>query len=370
MKNTIGNNLSITLFGESHGDVMGVVMDGLPAGIEINEELLNHQMGLRKAHGLISTQRHEDDEVQFVSGIFEGKTTGMPVCILIPNKNQNSQDYDAVRGIARPSHADYVAHVKYGGHQDTRGGGHFSGRLTAPLVAAGAIAVQLLNQKGIFLATHIKQLHTICDDDFAKDEKGLLNQITEMNSKQFAVLNNESAEKMISIIEEARKNLDAVGGILETVVLNFPIGVGEPTFDSVESRLSHALFSIGAVKGVEFGLGFDFADQFASQVNDEFRLVDGRVFTTTNHNGGVNGGISNGMPLQFKTVIKPTPSIGQKQKTINFLTNEETDIETMGRHDPAIIHRARVVVDSMVALTLVDCMMDTYGRAYFMGDRK
>lgn len=370
MKNTIGNNLSITLFGESHGDVMGVVVDGLPAGIEINQELLQHQMGLRKAQGLLSTQRHEDDVVQFASGIFVGVTTGMPLCMLIQNKNQTSNDYDINKEVARPSHVDYVAHVKYGGHQDTRGGGHFSGRLTAPLVAAGAIAIQLLNQKGIFLATHIKQLHTISDDDFSKDEKGLLKQITELNDSEFAVLNHDRGGEMKEIIEEARNNMDAVGGILETVVLNFPLGVGEPTFDSIESRLSHALFSIGAVKGIEFGLGFDFADKLASQVNDEFRIKDGRVVTTTNYNGGINGGISNGMPLQFKTVIKPTPSIGQKQKTINFVTMEETELETRGRHDPAIIHRARVVVDSMVALTLVDCMMDTYGRAYFMGDRK
>lgn len=370
MKNTIGNNLSITLFGESHGEMIGAVLDGLPAGIEINQELLNHQMSLRKAQGTISTQRHEEDEVRFVSGIFEGKTTGMPCCLIIENMNQQSKDYSQTKDLARPSHVDYVADAKYAGYQDYRGGGHFSGRLTAPLVACGALAIQLLNQKGIFLGTHIKQLHEIIDDDFSDDEKVLLKQLNDINEKKFAVLDHGKEDEMILAIEDARMNLDSVGGILETAVLNFPVGVGEPTFDSIESKLSHALFSIGAVKGVEFGLGFGFADKYASEVNDEFRMRDGRIITTTNNNGGINGGISNGMPIRFKMVVKPTPSIAQCQKSVNFKTMEDADIEIHGRHDPAIIHRARVVVDSMVALTLVDCLMDTFGRNWFRGERK
>lgn len=370
MKNTIGKHCSVTLFGESHGELMGVVIDGLPVGIEIDHDNIKSQMNLRKAQGAISTQRHESDEVQLVSGLFEGKTTGMPLCILIKNQNQASKDYELNKGCARPSHADYVAHIKYEGYQDTRGGGHFSGRLTAPLVAAGAIAIQLLRQKNILIGTHIKQLHTLCDDEFSTDEETYLKQIKEINGKQFAVLHPERAEEMIKLIEEARNNKDAVGGILETMVVHLPCGVGEPTFDSLESKLSHALFSIGAVKGVEFGLGFDFADKFASQVNDEFRIKDGKVITSTNFNGGINGGISNGMPLQFKTVIKPTPSIGQKQNTVNMLTNEETELEIIGRHDPAIIHRARVVVDSMVALTLVDCLMEAFGPQFFKDECK
>ncbi len=370
MKNTIGNNLCVTLFGESHGEMIGAVVDGLPAGIEINQELLEHQMRLRKAEGTISTGRHEADVVRFVSGVFEGKTTGMPCCMVIENKDQHSNDYSRTKDIARPSHVDYVANVKYAGYQDYRGGGHFSGRLTAPLVAAGALAIQLLNQKGIFLGTHVKQLHTVIDDDFSEDEKMLLKQLTEMNGKKFAIINNEVESDMIMAIENARMSLDSVGGILETAILNFPVGIGEPTFDSIESKLSHALFSIGAVKGVEFGLGFGFADKMASQVNDQFQMKDGRIVTTTNNNGGINGGISNGMPIRFKTVVKPTPSIAQKQHSVNFKTMEDTDLEIVGRHDPAIIHRARVVVDSMVALTLVDCLMDTYGRNYFIGDKK
>ncbi|SJZ95783.1 chorismate synthase [Anaerorhabdus furcosa] len=370
MKNTIGNLFRVTLFGESHGEAIGVVLDGVPAGIEIDKELFDHQMFLRKPKGTISTQRREKDEVNFVSGLFEDKTTGAPCCMLIYNGDQHSQDYLKIKDVARPSHADYAANVKYGGFQDYRGGGHFSGRLTAPLVAAGAIAIQILKEKGITIGTHVKQLHTIVDDSFSTEIEECKKQIEEINQKEFSIINEDKKEDMIQRIDEARMSLDAVGGVLETCVIGMPAGIGEPAFDSIESRLSHAIFSIGAVKGIEFGLGFGFKDKMSSEVNDEFEVIDGNIVTKTNNNGGINGGISNGMPILFKTVVKPTSSIAKHQKSVNFNTKENVDLEIKGRHDPAIIHRARVVVDSMAAITLVDCLMERYGMVWFQGEKK
>ncbi|MEG0176835.1 chorismate synthase [Anaerorhabdus sp.] len=365
MKNTIGNLFTVTQFGESHGEAIGVVLDGVPAGLEIDMEALNYQMYIRKPKGTISTQRHEADEVRFVSGVFNGKTTGSPCCIIIENGAQHSKDYESLKEVARPSHADYAAEVKYNGFQDYRGGGHFSGRLTAPIVAAGAIAIQLLKQKGIVLATHVAQLHHITDELFSDNQDECLKQINMINEVEFALINQDRKEEMIACIDQARMNLDAVGGILETCVLGMPAGVGEPNFDSIESRISHAVFSVGAVKGIEFGLGFGFKDKYSSEVNDEFEIVNGKVVTKTNNNAGINGGITNGMPIKFKTVVKPTPSIAKQQNSINFKTNENVHLEINGRHDPAIIHRARVVIDSMVAITLVDCLIERFGITWF-----
>lgn len=369
MKNTIGNLLTMTLFGESHGEVMGVVLDGLPSGIAIDLELVKKQMNKRKPQGTISTSRHEDDEVKIVSGVFNGYSTGAPCCMLIENKNQQSKDYSKIKDVARPSHADYSANEKYFGYQDYRGGGHFSGRLTAPIVAAGAIALSMLESKGITLGTHILKLNKIEDEAFSMDENNCAKQINDINDKVFSTISDTVGSEMIKSIEEARMNQDSVGGILETQILNFPSGVGEPSFDSLESRLSHAMFSIGAVKGIEFGLGFDFANYTGSKCNDQFIYVDGKTKTVTNNNGGINGGISNGMPINFKTVIKPTPSISLKQQSVNFKSNENVDLVIEGRHDPAIIHRARVVVDSMTALTLVDCLIERYGILWFQGKK-
>lgn len=370
MKNTIGNLFTVTLFGESHGEAIGVVLDGVPAGVKIDMELFDYQMFLRKPKGTISTQRREKDEVRFVSGVFEERTTGAPCCMLIYNGDQQSKDYLNIKDIARPSHADYAANMKYGGFQDYRGGGHFSGRLTAPLVAAGAIAIQLLKSKGITIGTHVKQLHSIEDDSFSTDMEECQQQIAQLNQKEFSILNEKLKDKMIQRIDKARMSLDAVGGVLETCVMGMPAGIGEPAFDSIESRLSHAIFSIGAVKGIEFGLGFGFKDKMSSEVNDEFEMVEGQIQTKTNNNGGINGGITNGMPILFKTVVKPTSSIAKHQNSVNFKTKENVDLEIKGRHDPAIIHRARVVVDSMAAITLVDCLIERYGIVWFQEDSK
>lgn len=355
MKSVIGKNITISLYGESHGPAIGVVMDGLPSGILIDTDFMQSQLEKRKPKGKISTQRKEDDDFKILSGVFNGYTTGTPIHIMIENKNQRSQDYHPE--LPRPSHADYVAHVKYRGYEDYRGGGHFSGRLTAPIVAAGSIALDILKRKDILVGTHIKKCQHIEDRDFNDYEDDILL----CNNKYFACLDEKIEQEMKTHIESIGSSCDSVGGILESCVYNLPIGIGEPYFNSVESVLSQYLFSIGGVKGIEFGLGFDFVNHLGSEVNDELQFVDDKVVTTTNHNGGINGGITNGMPLILKTVIKPTPSIYKKQNTINLDTMENDTLELTGRHDPAIFHRARVVVDSMIALALLDLCIQKYG---------
>ena len=354
MKNQIGNNISMTLFGESHGLCIGITLDGLPAGFKIDEERIRQDMNQRKAKGKISTQRHEEDKVEIVSGYFEGYTTGSALTILIQNQNTRSADYKKTQYRLRPGHADYTAYEKYKGFQDYRGGGHFSGRLTACIVAAGSICRQILESKNVYIGTHLKQVHHIQDDSF--DEKNLYNQIQAVNHMDFAILNPEKKEEMIQCIERAASNKDSVGGILETAIINYPSGIGEPFFDSIESILSHLLFSIPAVKGVSFGEGFGFASLYGSQANDAFVYTD-RIQTKTNHNAGINGGISNGMPIIIHTCVKPTPSIFKEQESVDYQTKENVKLVIQGRHDPCILHRARVVVDSMVAFGLLDLWM-------------
>ena len=360
MKNTIGNNFAITIFGESHQRAIGVVIDGLAPGIKINFELVNRMMNQRKAKGKISTQRHEADEVEIISGFFEDHTTGTPLTILIQNTSQHSNDYQQLKTRLRPGHADYSAFKKYEGYQDYRGGGHFSGRISAPLVCAGAIAMQVLNQKGIKIGSHIKQLHHLEDIPFSDDESLLEQQIDDVNNMDFAVLDKDKKQAMISFIEACAKDKDSCGGILESAILHVPAGLGEPFFDSIESRLSHLLFSVPAVKGVSFGLGFDFSKHLGSEVNDPFYYDEksDKVKTRTNCNGGINGGISNGMPLIINTVIKPTPSIFKQQESIDAMTHQSVQLTIQGRHDPAIIHRARIVVDSVLAIGLLDLYLE------------
>lgn len=366
MNNTIGNLITLTVFGESHGPAIGGVLDGLPPGLAVDEAYIASQMDLRRAVGKISTGRHEADVPEFLSGVKNGRTEGTPLAFMIRNSDVKRSDYDMLAETARPSHADYTGHVKYSGFQDASGGGHFSGRLTAVITAAGAILRQALEQKGILIGTHIRSLHGIEDDPFLQNE--LVQQIRALNAKDFAVLNEETGKQMIAEIEHAASLHDSLGGILETAVSGLPAGIGEPMFDSLESRLSHALFSIPAVKGVEFGSGWELAQMYGSEANDAFGIEDGQVITLTNHNGGINGGISNGMPVLFRTVIKPTPSIARSQKTVNFRTMEETEITIAGRHDPAIVHRARVVQDTMTALVLADLLAQHFGLMWLKED--
>lgn len=365
MKNTFGQSVSVTIFGESHGGEIGVVVDGLAPGITIDEEYIASRLALRRPAGKISTSRIENDEFRIISGIFNGKTTGAPICIIIPNTNTHSADYEAMRALARPSHADYTAYEKYHGFEDYRGGGHFSGRLTAPIVAAGAIAQTVLASKGMILGTHISRLCGICDRKF----DNIKDDIKYLSTADFPVLDEKAGEKMTAEILEAATDGDSVGGILECAVLGVPAGVGEPWFDSVESVLSHALFSIPAVKGVQFGDGFALSDMRGSKAGDAFRVENGKIVTKTNHNGGINGGITNGMPIIFSVAVKPTPSIFKIQETVDFIKGENAEITINGRHDPAIVHRARAVVDAVTALTLCDLLALRYGTDFFGGDK-
>ncbi len=365
MKNTFGTSVAVTLFGESHGAMLGAVVDGLAPGIRVDEGFIAHQLSLRRPRGGISTARVETDKFQIVSGMFEGKTTGTPLAILIPNENAKSGDYAATRALARPGHADYTAYAKYHGFEDYRGGGHFSGRVTAALVAAGAVALTALRGRGICIGTHIARCAGVDDAAFSSD---LDADIAALNEKAFAVLDEAKGEAMRAAIAAAAEEGDSVGGVLETVVTGVPAGVGEPWFDTLEGVLAHALFSVPAVKGVEFGAGFAAADMRGSACNDAFCMDGGAVKTRSNHNGGVNGGISNGMPLRIRCAVKPTPSIFKEQQTVDFLRGTDATLALKGRHDPAVVHRARVVADSVCALVLCDALAQRYGTDWLGGN--
>lgn len=365
MKNSFGNNLTITLFGESHGAYIGATLDGLAPGITIDDDFIKRQLTLRRPSGKISTARVEADEYSIVSGVFNGKTTGTPLCIIIPNKVQRSKDYDNLSRIARPGHADYTAYCKYHGYEDFRGGGHFSGRITAAIVAAGSVCMYALRQKGIDIGTHILSCGNVADrrfEDVAKD-------VEYLDGKAFAVLNDDVEAKMREVMEQVASEGDSVGGVLETAVTGMPKGVGEPWFDTVEGIIAHAMYSIPAIKGVQFGAGFDMVDCRGSEYNDPFRMNGDEVSTTSNNNGGINGGITNGMPILFRCAVKPTPSIYKEQKSIDFINNKDADLVIEGRHDPAIIHRARIVVDCMTAICVYDILAGRFGTDYFGGTK-
>lgn len=365
MKNTLGENFSVTIFGESHGPYIGVVLDGIAPGIDVNKDFINHQLDLRRPSGKISTKRVETDEFILASGVFNDKTTGTPLTILIPNSVQHSKDYEKTATLARPGHADYTANVKYHGFQDFRGGGHFSGRITAALVAAGGIIIPELEKKGIKIGTHIKSLGGIQDRSFGDYQKD----IDFLGGKNFPVLDSEKSAQMKTLAEKIAAEGDSVGGVLESVILGMPAGVGEPWFGTLESELSYALFSIPAIKGVQFGDGFDMVDSRGSEFNDSLQIVQengkSKVITKTNHNGGINGGISNGMPILFRCAVKPTPSIYKTQDTIDMSKNENAKLNIQGRHDPAVIHRARIVVDSVVSFVIYDALAGRFGTDFF-----
>ncbi len=360
-RNSFGSFINITLFGESHGPMVGVVIDGLAPGLIIDKDFISFEMDKRRAVGAISTARQEDDQVEFLSGVYEGHTTGTPLCLVVHNKNTRPSDYDSLYNIPRPGHADFTGRMKYRGYADPRGGGHFSGRLTAPLVAAGAIFRQLLAQQGILLGTHLCSCATLEDALLPEDEPSLRVALTQLNEKRFATLDDDIGMQMQNAIVAAKNGGDSVGGALETAVVGLPAGLGEPFFASVESELSALLFSIPAIKGVEFGLGFGFAYMNGSQANDAFCLREGQIQTTTNFNGGVNGGITNGMPLIVRSVVKPTPSISLAQKSVDFVSGNEVTLQLKGRHDPCILHRARAVADAVVAFGLCDLLCQQYG---------
>ena len=363
MKNTFGTSVSVTLFGESHGPWIGAVVDGLAPGLPVDEAYIAGQLALRRPVGKISTARREADDFRIAGGVFEGRTTGTPLTILIPNTDTRSGDYR--RGPARPGHADWPAFAKYHGFEDYRGGGHFSGRITAALTAAGAVAIGALRDRGIRIATHVSRCAGIEDAPFTDPEK----QAELLNRMPFAVLDEARGAAMRKAIEAAAEAGDSVGGVLETIVTGMPAGVGEPWFDTLESMLAHALFAVPAVKGVEFGDGFALADRRGSEANDAFVLKDGKTVTRTNHNGGINGGISNGMPVLFRCAVKPTPSIALTQDSVDAEGTREEILRLGGRHDPAIVHRARVVVDSVTALVLCDALALRYGTDWLVNGK-
>ena len=368
MKNTFGSSLSLTIFGESHGCAIGAVLDGMAAGVPVEEKFLARCMDQRRARGDgLSTPRVEADRIRFLSGVVNGHTTGTAIALLIENQTTRSGDYAKTADLLRPGHADYTAYAKYHGFQDARGGGHFSGRVTAALVAGGAVVLAALQRAGIDIATHIARCSGISDIPFALDDPAALSaQVQTLATKEagFAVLDAAAEEPMKAAIRSAGAEGDSVGGVLETAILGLPAGVGEPYFDSVESLLAHLAFSIPAVKGIEFGTGFGFADLRGSGANDAFRMKDGHIVTATNHNAGINGGIANGMPVVFRTVVKPTPSIYKQQDTVDYISKKDAQLSIQGRHDPCIVPRAAIVQTCAAALAVGDLLTARYGEGW------
>ena len=358
MSGMYGMNIKMAIYGESHGASIGLVIDGVPPGLKLDLEAIEKEMA-RRAPGKnqLSTQRKESDSFAIQSGFFEGYTTGTPLCVVIKNSDQHSKDYSILKDKMRPGHADYAGFVRYQGFNDYRGGGHFSGRLTAPLVFIGAVAKQALAQEGMLVGAHILQIADIKEENFNSlgiDDKTL----AELNAKDFAVLDDAIGEKMQAKILKAKAELNSVGGVIETMVTHVPAGLGAPYFDSVESRLSHALFSVPAVKGVEFGDGFGISAMTGAEANDTLHFEEGKVVADTNHNGGITGGITNGMPVTFRVAIKPTPSIAREQKTVSLAEQCDTTLTIVGRHDPCIVQRAVPVIEAVTAWTMWDLLIE------------
>ena len=348
-----GDKIKITIFGESHSEAIGVVIDNLPSGIELDFDEIKREMARRAPNGgEFSTPRKESDEVEIVSGYFDGKTTGTPLCGIIRNTNTKSKDYSLLKDVFRPGHSDYGYYLKSEGNNDYRGGGHSSGRLTAPLVFCGAICKQLLRKKGISIGSHIQSIADVKDNSFGIVVDG--SQLENLSKEVFPLLDKSKFENMRKIITEAKEQGDSVGGVIECAVSGLQGGVGEPFFDSIESRLASLLFSVPAVKGVQFGKGYQLTTMKGSEANDPFEFVDGKVVTKTNNNGGILGGISTGMPIVFNVAIKPTASIFKEQDSINIKTKENTRLTIQGRHDSCIVVRAVPVIEAVAAIAIYD----------------
>ena len=361
MKNSIGTSVVLTLAGESHGPGIVAILDGMAPGIHVDESFIADQLSRRRPCGATETARREPDDFSILSGVNEGFTTGAPIAIFIPNSDVRSADYAALEHLVRPSHADYTARIKYKGFEDQRGGGHFSGRITAGIVAAGAIAISALKAKDIRIGTHILSCAGVEDEPFGPEPAA---QIDRLDGSDFPVLGNV-ADAMTERILAARADGDSVGGVIQTAIDGLPAGVGEPWFGSVEGVIANAMLSIGGIKGIEFGSGFALAGMRGSQANDPWEMPDdGNPRTLTNHNGGVNGGISNGMPVVFNCVVKPTPSISIPQHTIDLRTGRNTTLQINGRHDPAIVRRVCIVATSITAIAVCDLLALHFGTDY------
>ena len=357
MTATLGEKIKLTIFGESHGLGIGCVIDGLPPGFAIDLDAVKKEMQ-RRAPGKspLATARNEKDAFIIESGFFEGRTTGTPLCVLIPNSDQHSGDYSKLKNVMRPGHADYSGKVKYNGFNDYRGGGHFSGRLTASLVFIGAVAKQILAEHGISIGAHIAAVAGVNDASFNPLGESA-DTFSELAQKTFPVLDDAAGNEMQQLILAAKQSCDSVGGVIECMAINLPAGIGAPFFDSLESRLAHALFSVPAVKGIEFGKGFTLVQMTGSEANDQMYYDNGMVKTYTNNNGGITGGITNGMPVLFKAAVKPTPSIAKVQKTVDLSTESNTELVITGRHDPCIVQRAVPVIEGVAAWVILDMLL-------------
>lgn len=357
MSSEFGKKLKVSVFGQSHGKAIGVNIDGLPAGEPVDLNELQVFLDRRRpGKDPLSTPRKEADKPIFLSGLANGVTCGAPLCAMIENSDQHSSDYAALSDTPRPAHADYTAFVKWHGQADMRGGGHFSGRLTAPLCIAGGIAKQILARRGIFVGAHLLSIGEQSDDAFPLRPTQEL--FADIAAKSFPVINDEKGAQMQSLIHAVRADADSIGGVIECTAIGLPAGLGSPMFDGIENRLAAALFGIPAVKGVEFGAGFDVAKRKGSENNDPFTVQDGKVTPLTNHAGGILGGITTGMPVVARVAVKPTPSIAKPQQTVRLSTMQETELQIKGRHDPCIAHRAVPVVEAVMATVILDIILE------------
>lgn len=365
MSSNWGSQINISIFGESHGPAIGVTLDGVPAGIALDEAEIAAFMARRAPQGQQhSTARREADTPEILSGVLNGKTTGAPLCAVIRNTDTRSHDYEQTRSLARPGHADYTAHIRYGGYNDVRGGGHFSGRLTAPLVFAGAVAKSAIKARGITVGARIAAIHGIED---TKTDTALITaeQLLVVTKKGFPVFDVTAGEKMLAEIDTARKNGDSVGGVIECIAVGVPAGLGSPMFDGLENKIASIVFGIPAVKGLEFGDGFGLSGLYGSESNDALRADNGSVKASSNRHGGILGGISNGMPVVVRAAFKPTPTISREQETVDYKLLENASISSGGRHDPCVVPRAAVCIEAAVALALFDALLERYGNTIF-----
>lgn len=351
--NVWGNKIKLSIFGESHGPALGIIIDGLNSGIKLNFDTIDFFIDRRRAgKNSFTSPRKEKDSYKILSGLKDGFTSGAPLCAVFENNNTIAKDYGNLEYLLRPSHADYPAKIKFNGFNDFRGGGHFSGRISLALVFAGALAKGILKEKNIEIFSHIKKIKHIEDENFS--EKIAYEKLERLEKMELAFFNSELEEKTKEFLERVREKGDSVGGEIECICLNLPVGLGSPFFDSLESKIAHLAFSVPAVKGIEFGLGFKFADKFGSEVNDEYYLESKKIKTRTNNNGGILGGLSTSMPLVFSVVVKPTASIASEQRTVNIKEMKEEILKINGRHDACIVPRVLPVIEAITALAILD----------------
>lgn len=357
MSSLFNGGISVSIFGESHGKGIGVVMDNLPAGEDIDLEQIYAFMARRapRKDGT-STTRSEKDIPEILSGLYNGKTTGTPLCAVIMNSDQHSADYGNISHIARPAHADYTGYLRYNGANDPRGGGHFSGRITAPLVFAGAVCAQILQHLGVTTGAHIVSIKDVNDERF-DPVSVTAQQLEAVKARSFPVLSDKAEEEMRSVINSAREAQDSVGGIVECAAVGVPAGIGSPMMEGLENVIAQLVFAVPAVKGIEFGSGFDCTQLFGSENNDPFAMKDGEIVTLTNNHGGILGGISSGMPIIFRAAFKPTPSIARPQSSVDFKMLTEEQLIIKGRHDPCVVHRAVPCIEAAMNIALVSAFM-------------